>query len=123
MAKFKKIEAQSDGWSDWELPEMNGYRMACCDCGLVHDIDFKVVKATPDGSGGFNCEDVEGYRVLMRARRNNRSTAQIRRHERDDTNLDSYAKVRNLMKQLHDLNVSTTYAAQEVWEAISGAPK
>ena len=25
----------------WFFPSRKGYRMACCDCGLVHDIYFK----------------------------------------------------------------------------------
>jgi hypothetical protein len=30
-----------DGWTDWIHP-MNDYRMACCDCGLVHNIEFRL---------------------------------------------------------------------------------
>jgi len=85
MAKFKKIKANEDGWSEWELPEMKGYRLGCCGCGLVHDVAFKVVSATKNPSSEYECEELddETLRVLMRARRNNRSTAQIRRHERE----------------------------------------
>lgn len=49
--------------NEWVQPVRNGYRMACCDCGLVHDVDFRV----------------KNGRVQLRARRNNRSTAAIRR--------------------------------------------
>lgn len=28
----------------WILPIQRGYKLACCDCGLVHAVDFKVVK-------------------------------------------------------------------------------
>lgn len=85
MAKFKKIKALGDGWSDWELPVMKGYRLGCCDCGLVHDMDFKVVWVS-EGKDG-NCVVLDRrtvgavQRVMLRARRNNRSTGQIRRHE------------------------------------------
>lgn len=24
------------------VPQMNGYKLCCCDCGLVHTIDFEV---------------------------------------------------------------------------------
>jgi len=51
--------------------------MGCCDCGLVHDLQFVVVK-----SG-------RGHAVVFRARRNNRSTAAIRKNwqVRDETNV------------------------------------
>ena len=26
-------------WSDWVYP-VKGYLMKCCDCGLVHELDF-----------------------------------------------------------------------------------
>lgn len=26
----------------WHRPVMDGYRMQCCDCGLVHRVDFAV---------------------------------------------------------------------------------
>lgn len=54
----------ADGWSDWNLPVQRGYRLGCCDCGLIHEMDFRV----------------EGGNVEYRIRRDNRATAQIRRH-------------------------------------------
>jgi hypothetical protein len=29
---------------DEVFPEMEGYQLKCCDCGLVHQIDLKVYK-------------------------------------------------------------------------------
>lgn len=46
---------------------MKGYRMMCCDCGLVHEIDFFVIKWG------------RGHKVKFIARRNNRATAAARR--------------------------------------------
>jgi len=40
------------------------YKMACCDCGLVHRLNFTV----------------KGGTLVMRAWRDNRATGQIRRH-------------------------------------------
>ena len=37
--KYAKVH---DG--DWVCPVRKGYRMKCCDCGLVHVIDFKLVR-------------------------------------------------------------------------------
>jgi len=28
---------------EWQQPIRKGYRMACCDCGLVHTMNFRVV--------------------------------------------------------------------------------
>lgn len=47
----------------WEQPVRKNYKMACCDCGLVHDVDFRIHKG----------------KIQMRARRNGRSTGQLRR--------------------------------------------
>ncbi len=54
---------------EWIQPAPKGYRMACCDCGLVHSLDFRVIKY----AGG------KRTKVQFRARRNNRSTAMMRR--------------------------------------------
>jgi hypothetical protein len=57
--KFKKVEA-----GEWQQPIKRGYKMACCDCGLVHTVDFRIYKG----------------KIQLRAFRNNRSTGQLRRH-------------------------------------------
>jgi hypothetical protein len=36
--KFKQIKD-----NEWFYPVMKNHHMACCDCGLVHVINFKVV--------------------------------------------------------------------------------
>lgn len=51
--------------NEWILPVRRGYKMACCDCCLVHRLDFRVVKG----------------RAQFRARRDNRCTAQLRRRQ------------------------------------------
>lgn len=58
MPRYKQIH---DG--DWVQPVRRDYRMSCCDCGLVHRLDFRLV----DG------------RIQFRAARHRRATAQIRR--------------------------------------------
>ena len=54
----------NDGWSDWRDLE-DEHRICCCECGLVHDIQF------------FRTEGLSGLRA--RARVNKRATAQKRR--------------------------------------------
>jgi len=31
-------------WSEWVCPNPSGYLMKCCDCGLVHEAEFGVVR-------------------------------------------------------------------------------
>ena len=57
--KYDKPEA-----GEWVQPIRKGYKMACCDCGLVHVFDFRVHRG----------------RVQFRVFRNNRATGAIRRH-------------------------------------------
>ena len=63
MPRYRTENAVDGEWSRWVTPVMDGYKMACCDCGLVHVLDFAVV------------DD----RVMFRARRDNRATAAKRR--------------------------------------------
>lgn len=61
--KFKKEKPNEDGWSDWVHP-LNNYMMACCDCGLVHDLEFRI-----DRDNKLN----------FRARRNIKQTKRLRK--------------------------------------------
>lgn len=56
--------------NEWIRPTMKGYKMACCDCGLIHELDFKVIRWG------------RGHKIKFRARRNNRATAQMRRNKK-----------------------------------------
>jgi len=72
---FIKHEVDSfDDWSEWVCPDPTQYFMKCCDCGLVHEMQFKVVKY----SEGDECEAVDDQNVqaVFRARRTNPPTAQ-----------------------------------------------
>ena len=85
MARIKtRIENPETGWSDWIAPVMVNYRMFCCDCGLAHDLQFDVLTAIDNGDGTHTVidEEVDNGRVRFRARRNERSTAQKRRHQK-----------------------------------------
>ena len=50
----------------WVRPDHDGYRVACCDCGLVHEYRFRVVNG----------------QVELCAFRHERATGQIRRRMR-----------------------------------------
>jgi len=53
----------------WVQPTRTGYRMMCCDCGLVHEMDFRLVD-NPLG---------RGKKIQFRAQRDERATAAARR--------------------------------------------
>lgn len=42
--EFTEHEEGEDGWSDWVCPDPKSYLMKCCDCGLVHEAQFGVVR-------------------------------------------------------------------------------
>jgi hypothetical protein len=64
-------------------PIMSGYKMSCCDCGLVHRLDFEVVEQfrnNPDGTWtGRKPRNKNPLRVVLIPARDNRSTGQHRR--------------------------------------------
>ena len=61
---MKVIELKN---GEWVVPKRRGYKMVCCDCGLVHRFNFKLVN-TPIGK-----------QIYFQAFRDNRATGQIRR--------------------------------------------
>lgn len=63
MPRHRVMVEGDGGWTEWVHP-LPGYRMSCCDCGLVHELEFDVV---------------DGGKVIFRARRSNRATAAVRR--------------------------------------------
>jgi hypothetical protein len=60
------VENEGD-WSEWVNPDNDSYMMKCCDCGLVHEMQFKVAKY----SDGDECEFVgdPDLQPVFRARR------------------------------------------------------
>jgi hypothetical protein len=87
MPRFKQETAGENGWTDDIFPIMRGYKLACCDCGLVHDVEFDVYEVKRHHKDGihFSAKKRRGkkWRVAMRVRRNNRSTALMRRKSKE----------------------------------------
>jgi hypothetical protein len=59
---------------------MRGYKMACCDCGLVHALEFRVMRVTQRLGKWTMSVPVSEHIVLFRAKRMKRETGQVRRH-------------------------------------------
>ncbi len=66
MTRYERTVENADGWSDWFSIPLSGWKMRCCDCALVHDFDFRIVKG----------------KLEFRASRDKRATAASRRHKR-----------------------------------------
>jgi hypothetical protein len=61
--KYPKYPQGFDGqW--YEIVRRRGFRLRCCDCGLVHIFNFRIRKK----------------KIQFQAWRDNRATGQIRRH-------------------------------------------
>ena len=73
IREFIKYECGRGGWTPWISPKMKGYKMQCCDCGLVHEVEFKVVKfiGEPDENGLSETVPVtdKDIQILWRLRR------------------------------------------------------
>ena len=67
MPRYQKVAKD-----EWVQPKMTQYRAACCDCGLVHEIKFRVLDAKTGNP-------VKGVKVQFQVSRHNRATAAIRR--------------------------------------------
>ena len=59
------IEDDAPNAGEWVQPISRGYLLTCCDCGLVHSFDFRVVK---NGSRGATIQS-PSYHAQFRAYR------------------------------------------------------
>ena len=59
----KRVVYRVISYGEWTQPRMRNFREQCCDCGLIHRLDFRIV----DG------------RIEFRTRRDDRATAAARR--------------------------------------------
>lgn len=54
---------------EWVQPIRKGYKIGCCDCGLVHVMNFRLIKN----------KNGPGKKIQYQIERDNRSTGQVRR--------------------------------------------
>ena len=62
-------EEVEDGWCDWVCPKPRGYLMQCCDCELIHEVDFRVVRYESSDSEVYAVVDDPNLQAQMRLRR------------------------------------------------------
>ncbi len=65
---------QAPKGGEWVRPVMRGYKMMCCDCKLVHTINFKIVRWG------------RGHKVVFQVFRNDRATNRMRKYYFDKKN-------------------------------------
>ncbi len=71
-------------YTQWIRPRMSGYLMACCDCGLVHQLQFKAFQVTKRlKNGAYRYVELPRtkYGVTFRLRRANGHATKLRRKE------------------------------------------
>jgi len=64
--KYIRCHFKKDG--EWIEPIFNDFKLRCCDCGLVHRINFMVLKSK------------KGAKIKFQTFRDKRATSQVRRH-------------------------------------------
>lgn len=72
--KFKKMIEGRGGWCDWVYPvakpPQKNHLMKCCDCGLVHEMQFQAFAEHNQKRGKFTATILPWpIRVMFRARR------------------------------------------------------
>lgn len=84
--RYRQEYSEGDGWTRWVTPEKSLYKMACCDCGLVHRLQFRSIKTSRENARGeFTIERVrkgKTERIQFRAARAKRETSAHRRNRK-----------------------------------------
>lgn len=73
MSGYSQITHEAGKFSEWITPNRRDYKLACCSCCLVHDMEFIAL----DRSGKRLL--ASKVQIKFRLRRNNRATAAMRR--------------------------------------------
>jgi hypothetical protein len=72
--KFINHIAGRGGWSEWVMPKMEKYLMKCCDCGLVHEVQFRT---------GLNSK-WKGDKIFTEAPKEMRAQFRMRRYKTNE---------------------------------------
>lgn len=69
QARCDPVAVGEDGWSEWLHPTAPSFFSQCCDCGLIHEMEFEIVPA--NGNVALNPGEREDGVIIFRARRSN----------------------------------------------------
>lgn len=67
---MKQPFGKDEAGDDWIFPTRKRFKLICCDCGLAHELKFRLV---PNG---------KGHSIEFKINRDERTTAQLRRHRK-----------------------------------------
>ena len=72
------VDVGDDGWSEWLHPSPPSFFSECCDCGLIHEMEFEVVPRD-ESNPGLNPGETDAGVIVFRARRSNAQAIEARR--------------------------------------------
>jgi hypothetical protein len=80
----KRIRYSVISYGEWIRPRLRNFREQCCDCGLIHRLDFRIVDERAAARGGRGHRSRCSRRsptayIEFRTRRDDRATAAARR--------------------------------------------
>ena len=67
LARCETEYENDDGWTDWIHP-LPGYLLQCCDCGLIHRMEFAIAQPTTEPPGLNDGETSDAIIVFRAAR-------------------------------------------------------
>ena len=77
---FIKHHGDDEGWSEWVCPDPDDYLISCCDCGLVHQAQFRVAKYAPAPSEECEIVNDPDLQAQFRMRRSEEWTPEDTAH-------------------------------------------
>lgn len=107
-----------DGWSEWVNPKHSQYFAGCCDCGLIHEMQFMVVRfyGDPDESGAQRCHPIgdDNVQTLFRARRESEPLHYLVTQGQVDFAAGSEA--RHILERVENEEISASKACELICE-------
>jgi hypothetical protein len=70
----KRVRYPVIAYGEWTQPRMRNFREQCCDCGLIHRLEFRIVDQRK-----VSRAPPRGLTIEFRTRRDDRATAAARR--------------------------------------------
>ena len=114
---FTHCVDQPYDWSDWVCPDPKSYLMKCCDCGLVHEAQFGVVRYKSD-TDREDCDMVDdpNLQAVFRMRRSEQWSPADMAHRAGGLTMEQPAR------QVVDSNEKAgAYMEARLWEFIDMA--
>jgi hypothetical protein len=75
----KRICYDAVGYGEWIRPRMRNFREQCCDCGLIHRLNFRIVDDNEGARPPTKGRQHPRLHIEIRTRRDDRATAAARR--------------------------------------------